>query len=215
MNFFNSCVNPIIYWCLSEQFSKEFRKLLGCNKFNSFTRHHSSTTSSEPNVPSKVNHNTVPTRVWCVKFWWNSFSNCIGLYRAIRSYSTIFVVSHSLLSSTAISAEHSAHILGDMHDNERRASGSLEVKDEPYIYIADSYAYLWLNASEINYGTSERTDFFCQSSLPDKVDLSSSPKERKHIYAFYKISTDRFLTRGQQLWIFLEQKIVLLKERLS
>lgn len=35
-----------------------------------------------------------------------------------------------------------AHILGDMHNNERRASGSLEVKDEPYIYIADSYAYL-------------------------------------------------------------------------
>lgn len=65
MNFFNSCVNPIIYWCLSEQFSKEFRKLLGCNKFNNFTRHHSSTTSSEPNVPSNVNHNTVPTKVWC------------------------------------------------------------------------------------------------------------------------------------------------------
>ena len=63
MNFFNSCVNPIIYWCLSEQFSKEFRKLLGCNKFNNFTRHHSSTTSSEPNVPSNVNHNTVPTKV--------------------------------------------------------------------------------------------------------------------------------------------------------
>ncbi|KAJ7326117.1 hypothetical protein OS493_027968 [Desmophyllum pertusum] len=64
LNFFNSCVNPIIYWCLSEQFSKGFKKILRCNKFHkSWTRQHSSTTSSEPNVQNTVNHSTVPTRV--------------------------------------------------------------------------------------------------------------------------------------------------------
>lgn len=64
LNFFNSCVNPIIYWCLSDQFSKGFKKILRCHKFGSWTRQHSSTSSSEPNVHSTANHNTVPTKVW-------------------------------------------------------------------------------------------------------------------------------------------------------
>ncbi|XP_078370997.1 neuropeptide FF receptor 1-like isoform X1 [Oculina patagonica] len=63
VNFFNSCINPIIYWCLSEQFSKGFKKILQCNRFNSWTRQHSSTSSSEPNVQSTINHHTVPTKV--------------------------------------------------------------------------------------------------------------------------------------------------------
>ncbi|EDO45537.1 predicted protein, partial [Nematostella vectensis] len=32
ISWFNSCVNPVIYWFFSEQFSKEFNKILGCNK---------------------------------------------------------------------------------------------------------------------------------------------------------------------------------------
>jgi len=63
INFFNSCVNPVIYWFLSEQFSKGFKRILRCNKLNSWTRQHSSTSSSEPNVHTTVNPNTVPTRV--------------------------------------------------------------------------------------------------------------------------------------------------------
>lgn len=63
VNFFNSCVNPIIYWCLSDQFSKGFKKILRCNKFGSWTRQHSSTSSSEPNVQSTVYPHTVPTKV--------------------------------------------------------------------------------------------------------------------------------------------------------
>lgn len=63
LNFFNSCVNPIIYWCLSDQFSKGFKKILRCNKFSSWSRQHSSTSSSEPNVQSTVNYNTVATKV--------------------------------------------------------------------------------------------------------------------------------------------------------
>ncbi|XP_068694681.1 neuropeptide FF receptor 1-like isoform X1 [Montipora foliosa] len=62
VNFCNSCVNPIIYWSLSEQFSKGFKKMLQCNKLNSWTRQHSSTSSSEPNQ-SAHHHNTVPTKV--------------------------------------------------------------------------------------------------------------------------------------------------------
>lgn len=62
VNFSNSCVNPIIYWCLSAQFSKGFRKILQCDRLNTWTKQHSSTSSSEPNAISG-HPNTVPTKV--------------------------------------------------------------------------------------------------------------------------------------------------------
>ncbi|KAK2555294.1 Neuropeptide FF receptor 2 [Acropora cervicornis] len=63
VNFSNSCVNPIIYWCLSAQFSKGFRKILQCDRLNTWTKQHSSTSSSEPNALSG-HPNTVPTKAF-------------------------------------------------------------------------------------------------------------------------------------------------------
>lgn len=62
ITFINSCVNPIIYWCLSDQFSKGFRKLFCCKKrLNTWSRHtqQSSSSSSDPHH----HHQTIPTKV--------------------------------------------------------------------------------------------------------------------------------------------------------
>ena len=68
ITFINSCVNPIIYWCLSDQFSKGFRKLFCCKKrLNTWSRHtqQSSSSSSDPHH----HHQTIPTKVWCETTW--------------------------------------------------------------------------------------------------------------------------------------------------
>lgn len=102
-------------------------------------------------------------------------------------------------------------------------------QDEPHIYTRWWLClYLWLYASEINYRTEQASvHFFCERSLPEKEtfwfaderrsikDCSLKhlqPKEKesvflghlkkRNIYTFYKVSTDRFHTRGQQLWFF-------------
>lgn len=70
VTFVNSCVNPIIYWCLSEQFSKGFKKLFRCKTLNTWSRHtqQSSSSSSDPNN----HHQTVPTKVWCDTMWYRN-----------------------------------------------------------------------------------------------------------------------------------------------
>ena len=56
----------------------------------------------------------------------------------------------------------------------------------------------------------------CRRRRKESVFLGHLKK--RNIYTFYKVSTDRFHTRGQQLWIlffFLEQKKVLQKKRVQ
>lgn len=101
-------------------------------------------------------------------------------------------------------------------------------QDEPHIYTRWWLClYLWLYASEINYRTSKRTFFFARDlyqkrkrfgllikdGLSKTVPWNICSRRRKesvflghlkkrNIYTFYKVSTDRFHTRGQQLWFF-------------
>lgn len=101
-------------------------------------------------------------------------------------------------------------------------------EDEPHIYTRWWLClYLWLYASEINYRTSKRTFFFARDlyqkrkrfgllmkdGLSKTVPWNICSRRRKesvflghlkkrNIYTFYKVSTDRFHTRGQQLWFF-------------
>lgn len=101
-------------------------------------------------------------------------------------------------------------------------------QDEPHIYTRWWLClYLWLYASEINYRTSKRTFFFARDlyqkrkrfgllmkdGLSKTVPWNICSRRRKesvflghlkkrNIYTFYKVSTDRFHTRGQQLFFF-------------
>lgn len=114
-------------------------------------------------------------------------------------------------------------------------------QDEPHIYTRWWLClYLWLYASEINYRTSKRTFFFLreistrkgnvlvywwktvyQRLFPETFAAEGERKaflghlKKRNIYTFYKVSTDRFHTRGQQLFFFLEQKRVLQKKRVQ
>ena len=179
------------------------------------------------------------------KFWWNSVSKYIGLYLAITSYSTRFNISHSLCHTTTISSRtfainwQVAYIVSGMYKNEPLVPWK---QDEPHIYTRWWLClYLWLYASEIDYRTSKRTFFFARDlyqkrkrfgllmkdGLSKTVPWSICSRRRKesvflghlkkrNIYAFYKVSTDRFHTRGQQLWFFFsEQKKVLQKKRVQ
>lgn len=101
-------------------------------------------------------------------------------------------------------------------------------QDEPHIYTRWWLClYLWLYASEINYRKSKRTFFFFreistrkgnvlvywwktvyQRLFPETFAAEGERKafldhlKKRNIYTFYKVSTDRFHTRGQQLWFF-------------
>lgn len=115
-------------------------------------------------------------------------------------------------------------------------------QDEPHIYTRWWLClYLWLYASEINYRTSKRTFFFARDlyqkrkrfgllmkdGLSKTVPWNICSRRRKesvflghlkkrNIYTFFKVSTDRFHTRGQQLWFFFfERKRVLQKKKVQ
>lgn len=66
LSWFNSCINPVVYWALSEQFSKGFSKILGCYKCKlnkKWTRRMSFThSSSDPPNQIAAHHNGHTTR---------------------------------------------------------------------------------------------------------------------------------------------------------
>ena len=166
------------------------------------------------------------------KFWWNSVSKYIGLYLAITSYSTRFNISHSLLSHDHYIKQNIRHKLTSGLYCKwyalERTSGSMEARWTPHIHslmvmpisltvcqwnkLQNKQAYIFF-ARDL-YQKRKRFGLLMKDGLSKTVPWNICSRRRKesvflghlkkrNIYTFYKVSTDRFHTRGQQLWFFL------------
>ena len=180
------------------------------------------------------------------KFWWNSVSKYIGLYLSITSYSTRFNISHSLLSHDHYIKQNIRHKLTSGLYCKwyvlERTSGSMEARWTPHIHslmvmpisltvcqwnkLQNKQAYIFF-ARDL-YQKRKRFGLLMKDGLSKTVPWNICSRRRKesvflghlkkrNIYTFYKVSTDRFHTRGQQLWFFFffEQKRVLQKKRVQ
>ena len=165
------------------------------------------------------------------KFWWNSVSKYIGLYLAITSYSTRFNISHSLLSHDHYIKQNIRHKLTSglycKRYVQERTSGSMEARWTPHIHslmvmpisltvcqwnkLQNKQAYIFF-ARDL-YQKRKRFGLLMKDGLSKTVPWNICSRRRKesvflghlkkrNIYTFYKVSTDRFHTRGQQLWFF-------------
>lgn len=179
------------------------------------------------------------------KFWWNSVSKYIGLYLAITSYSTRFNISHSLLSHDHYIKQNIRHKLtSGLYCKwyvQERTSGSMEARWTPHIHslmvmpisltvcqwnkLQNKQAYIFF-LREISTRKGNVLVYWWktvyQRLFPETFAAEGERKaflghlKKRNIYTFYKVSTDRFHTRGQQLFFFfLEQKRVLQKKRVQ
>lgn len=127
---------------------------------------------------------------------------------------------------------------------QERTSGSMEARWTPHIHslMVMPISLTVCQWNKLQNRTSKRTTFFFARDLYQKrkrfgllmkdglsktVPWNICSRRRKesvflghlkkrNIYTFYKVSTDRFHTRGQQLWFFFfERKRVLQKKRVQ
>ena len=178
------------------------------------------------------------------KFWWNSVSKYIGLYLSITSYSTRFNISHSLLSHDHYIKQNIRHKLtSGLYCKwyvQERTSGSMEARWTPHIHslivmpisltvcqwnkLQNKQAYIFF-LREIS--TRKGNVLVCwwktvyQRLFPETFAAEGERKaflghlKKRNIYTFYKVSTDRFHTHGQQLWFFFWAKEGFTKEKSS